>query len=145
MEDYEDQNALIGHGDPISFKRLEELKKKAESATCKIFMGGKKGTGFFFEYTIKKEKKYFLMTNNHVLDSNSINKNNISIIYKDSSKKIKLNKRLKGTNKTLDYTIIEILKTDEISKKIKDYFEIYDYMMNNESQNNYLNKRDLYC
>ena len=108
-------------------------------------MGGKKGTGFFFEYTIKKEKKYFLMTNNHVLDSNSINKNNISIIYKDSSKKIKLNKRLKGTNKTLDYTIIEILKTDEISKKIKDYFEIYDYVMNNEYQNNYLNKRDLYC
>ena len=86
------------------------------------------------------------MTNHHVLDLNSINNNNnISITYKNNLEKIKLNKRLKGTNKTLDYTIIEILKTDEISKKIKDYFEIDDYVMNNEYQNNYLNKRDLYC
>ena len=87
------------------------------------------------------------MTNHHVLDSNSINNNNnnISITYKIKLEKIKLNKRLKGTNKTLDYTIIEILKTDEISKKIKEYFEIYDYVMNNECQNIYLNKRYLYC
>ena len=36
MEDYEDQNAIRGYGDPISFKRLEELIKKAENVTCKI-------------------------------------------------------------------------------------------------------------
>ena len=81
------------------------------------------------------------MTNHHVLDLNSINNNNnISITYKNNLEKIKLNKRLKVTNKTLDYTIIEILKSDEISKKIKDYFEIDDNVMNNESQNNYLNQ-----
>ena len=95
------------------------------------------------------EKKYFLISNHNVLDSNSINNNNnnnnISITYKIKLEKIKLNKRLKWTNKTLDYTIIEILKTDEISKKIKEYFEIYDYVMNNECQNIYLNKRYLYC
>ena len=38
-------------------------------------MGGKIGTGFFFKHKIKKEDKYFLITNNHVLDSNSINNN----------------------------------------------------------------------
>ena len=39
---------ITGHGDPISFKRLEELKVKAENGTCKInAMGGKIGTGFF--------------------------------------------------------------------------------------------------
>ena len=104
-------------------------------------MKGNTGTGFFFVYTIKEEKKYFLMTNHHVLDLNSINNNNnISITYKNNLEKIKLNKRLKVTNKTLDYTIIEILKSDEISKKIKDYFEIDDNVMNNESQNNYLNQ-----
>ena len=27
MEDYEDQNTIRGHGDPISFKKIEELKK----------------------------------------------------------------------------------------------------------------------
>ena len=40
----------------------------------------------------------------------------------------------------MDYTIIEILKEDEIFKKIKNYFEIDIYIMNNESQNNYLNQ-----
>ena len=37
----------------------------------------------------------------------------------------------------MDYTIIEILKEDDIFKKINNYFEIDDYIMNNESQNNY--------
>ena len=48
--------------------------------------------------------------------------------------------RLKLTNDKLDYTIIEILKVDEIFKKIKDYFEIDDYIMNNQSKNNYKNQ-----
>ena len=111
MEEYEDEMKITGHGDPISFKRLEELKVKAENATCKInSMGGKKGTGFFFKYKIKKEDKYFLITNNHVLDSNSIKNNNyISITYKNKPEKIRLNNRLKGTNEKLDYTIIEII------------------------------------
>ena len=30
MEEYIDEMKIIGHGDPISFKRLEELKEKAE-------------------------------------------------------------------------------------------------------------------
>ena len=41
----------------------------------------------------------------------------------------------------MDYTIIEISKEDEIFKKTNNYyFEIDDYIMNNESQNNYLNQ-----
>ena len=41
----------------------------------------------------------------------------------------------------MDYTIIEISKEDEIFKKKNNYyFEIDDYIMNNESQNNYLNQ-----
>ena len=133
MEEYEDEMKITGHGDPISFKRLEELKVKAENATCKInAMGGKIGTGFFFVYNIKDEDKYFLITNNHVLDLNSINNNHdISITYKNEEETIGLNKRLKGTNEELDYTIIEILKEDEIFKKIKNYFEIDTYIMNN--------------
>ena len=47
MEEYEDEMKITGHGDPISFKRLEELKVKAENATCKINSMGKLGTGFF--------------------------------------------------------------------------------------------------
>ena len=54
----------------------------------------------------------------------------------NQEEKIRLNNRLKGTNKQLDYTIIEILKEDEIFKKINNYcFEIDTYI--NESQNDY--------
>ena len=89
MEEYIDEMKITGHGDPISFSRLEELKVKAENATCKINSMGKLGTGFFFVYNIKDEDKYFLITNNHVLDSNSINNNNyISITYKNKEKKL---------------------------------------------------------
>ena len=87
------------------------------------FYGRKDRTGFFFGYNIKEEDKYFLITNNHVLDLNSIDDNNyISITYKNKEEKIRLKNRLKGTNEKLDYTIIEILKEDEIFKKIKNYF-----------------------
>ena len=48
--------------------------------------------------------------------------------------------RLKLTNEELDYTIIEILKEDEIFKKIKYFFEIDNYIMNNDSKNNYKNQ-----
>ena len=50
MEDeyeYEGEMKIIGHGDPISFKRLEQLKEKSENSTCKINYMGKLGTGFF--------------------------------------------------------------------------------------------------
>ena len=48
MEEYEDEMKIIGHADPISFKRLEEIKEKAENATCKInSMKGKIETGSF--------------------------------------------------------------------------------------------------
>ena len=40
----------------------------------------------------------------------------------------------------MDYTIIEILKEDENFKKRKNYFEIDNYIMNIESQNDYLNQ-----
>ena len=60
------------------------------------------------------------MTNNHILDYNAINNNELLIIYKNKEEIIKLNgDRLKLTNEDLDYTIIEILKKDEIFKKIK--------------------------
>ena len=137
-KEYKDEMKIIGHGAPISFKRLEELKEKAENSTCKINYMGILATGFFFKYN---KDKYYFMTNNHVLDSNAINNNELSIIYKNKEEIIKLNgDRLKLTNKILDYTIIEILEVDEIFKKIKDYYEIDNDILNNEFKNNYKNK-----
>ena len=96
-EEYEDETKIIGHGDPISFKRLEELKEKSENSTCKINYMGKLGTGFFFKYN---QDKYYFITNNHVLDINAINNNELSIIYKNKEEIIDLNgDRLKLSNK----------------------------------------------
>ena len=138
MEEYEDEMKIIGHGDPISFKRLEQLKEKSENSTCKINYMGKLGTGFFFKYN---KDKYYFMTNNHVLNDNAIKNNELLIIYKNKEEIINLKgDRLKLTNEELDYKIIEILEENKIFKKIKDYFEIDNYIMNNESQNNYKNQ-----
>ena len=116
-KEYEDEMKILGHGDPISFKSLEELKEKSENSTCKINYIGKLGTGFFFKYN---KDKYYFMTNNHILDDNAINNNELVIIYKNKEEIINLKgDRFKLTNEDLDYTIIEILKKDEIFKKIK--------------------------
>ena len=53
MEEYEDEMKIIGHGDPISFKRLEKLKEKSENSTCKINYLEILATGFFLNI-IKK-------------------------------------------------------------------------------------------
>ena len=147
MENYENEKKIIGHSEPISFKRLEQLKQKSENSTCIIKYMANSGTGFFFKQNIKNipnYNKYFLITNEHVLNLNSLknNKNTeITIIYKQKDIIIELkNDRLIYCDKEFDYVIIQILRTDEIFKKIKDkdYFEIDNYIMNNESQNNYM-------
>ena len=38
MEEYVDEKKITGHGDPISFKRLEELKEKAEKQHVKLIL-----------------------------------------------------------------------------------------------------------
>ena len=145
MEKYENEKIIIGHSEPISFKKLEDLKQKSENSTCIIKYIANIGTGFFFKYNIRNSNRYFLITNEHILNNNSLDKKNteIIIIYKKKEEKIKLdNTRLKFSNKQFDYSIIEILKTDVIFKKIKDkdYFEIDNYIMDIEAQKGYLNQ-----
>jgi len=147
MEEYENEKLIIGHAEPISFKRLDELKVKSQNSTCIINCLTNIGTGFFFKQNIKNipfYNKYFLITCYHVINFNLMNNNNkeLLIIYKNNKHKIQLiNKRIKLSNEELDYKIIEILKTDEIFKKIKDkdYFELDNFIMDNESQINYMN------
>ena len=47
MENYENEKKIIGHSEPISFKRLEQLKQKSENSTCIIKYMANSGTGFF--------------------------------------------------------------------------------------------------
>ena len=151
---YINETNIIGHGNPISFKSLRKLDKISENNMCKISCmiydkidkTYKKGnaSGFFFKQNISNIKyynRYFLMTNNHALDSNYINNNDvIKINYKNKEKIISLkDKRIKYTNKILDYTIIEIFKNEFNLKE--DFFEIDECIMNND--NGYVNE-DIY-
>ena len=47
MEKYENEKIIIGHSEPISFKKLEDLKQKSENSTCIIKYITNIGTGFF--------------------------------------------------------------------------------------------------
>ena len=69
-----------------------------------------------------------LITNNHFLDENEIQKyNNINVKCQNENKVIKINeKRKKYTDKKLDYTCIEIFESDNIKKFIELYSNIKD-------------------
>ena len=132
------EQKIVGHGKPILASKLNQILQKGENATCKIRNLNKVGSGFICKLNlINEEPKKFLFTNNHILDENFFNNNNnLVIIYKDKEKEIKLNNKIKYTNKNLDFTIIEIQDEDNIS----DYFEIDLYI--NSEENQYL-KRDI--
>ena len=135
MEKYVREKKIIGHASPKSIDKLEVLFEKAKNAVCKIFYFGTIGTGFFFQQNISNieyNNRYFLMTNNHVLDADSINNNvEIRIEYKKKNKTIPLNNRIKYTNVKLDFTIIEILPNDLIFSEINYFFKIDKNIMNN--------------
>ncbi len=139
---YIKEKIVKGHGNPISIKQLKDIIEKGENSIFKIDYLGEKGTGFFFQQnipTIKYNNKYFLMTNNHVLNSECINNNDQLVIeYKNKEKIIPLNNRIKYTNELLDFTIIEILPTDSFFSEIKYFFTIDNYIMNNNSESKYL-------
>ena len=111
---------------PPNKDEIDELYNN-EDALCKIIKElksnlGKFGTGFFCE--IKDKEIPFeraLFTNNHVLDETDIENNKeIEIEYLNEKKYIKMTRdRRKFTNKSLDYTCIEIFKDDDIAKFFK--------------------------
>ena len=94
-----------------------------EKCICKIIRKTKTGTGFFCEVPEKNLK--LLITNNHVIDELYLEKGNkISYMISENENEIyneiDLEKeRYKLTNKEFDFTIIEILKEDNITNFLK--------------------------
>ena len=83
------EKILAGRGKPVSIDKINDLCKKTENSMCKILLcGNDKGTGFFFQQNIPNIKyynQYFFMTNNHVINAESIN-NNFHIVIKYKKK-----------------------------------------------------------
>ena len=107
---------------PISVS-LQDTENKIlfqmKNCVCKIINdNGSKGTGFFLKINLNNELLYLLITNNHVLGKDDINKNkNIAITINENKdyRNLYIGERKKFTDPELDITFIEIYpKKDNI-------------------------------
>ena len=114
-------------------------KLKVETETETII-----GTGFLLKFWIDQEPFFCLMSNEHIIRKDIINKNNIIYIYYDNEYKV-INMKLDQTKRyiksfkdeDLDVTVIEILEEDNI---FRDYF-----LWNNlETDNNRIINSEIY-
>jgi len=134
--DIKKEGIIQNNGKPISNYEIFDLFKMGKSM-CKISREAIDGeicigSGFFCEININFPIKFALFTNNHVLNESNIQIGNTiyfeCLDYEQSffnpsyiQKEIKItNERKVFTNKELDYTCIELFKSD----KILDYFKI---------------------
>lgn len=117
------ENSMVS--EPMPNKLQEEILKKGIKKTIgKIKIANINGTCFFLRIPIlpNKEEVNVLLTNNHVINKTNLNKSFELEI--DGEKKFFDNskKRFKYTNENYDFTIIEILPSDNISH----FLDIYD-------------------
>ena len=126
--------SLKNHGIPIQKTEINKLFQKGTDSMCKIHIlkNGKSGSGTGFFCSLRHSYlnlNIVLLTNNHVLDEESLKEGNI-IEYECGNgiiKQIKITKERRiFTNNDLDYSCIEILDND----KVLNYFEINDDIMN---------------
>ena len=131
---------IINEDNPII--ELNQLRQiigsKIDVCVIKILTKTKTGTGFFCDVPEMKTK--LLITNNHIIDQQYLDKENklnysiTSITGKkieEIPKEIDLKKdRYKLTNQEYDFTVIEILKDDNINN----YLEINNVQYNEKDQ-----------
>ena len=120
-----EDNAIVD-----AFKIKGIMFSNIEKCVCKIIRKTKTGSGFFCEIPEKNIK--LLITNNHVLDKVYLEQGNkiaymISENENEKFYEIDLEiDRYKLTNKENDFTIIEILKEDNVQHFLKINNEKYE-------------------
>ena len=126
----------------ISLTSTEKIIEQMKSKICKIYLDEGNGTGFFCKIPFPNNKFMpALITNNHLINRNVLDKENVNIYYSTYNKKsseltyINLKNRMKYTSEKYDITIIELKENDNI----KEYLEIE---LNNE--NMIYNKKSIY-
>ena len=130
---------------PEGFHSLDPSITQTSKSLCKITISsGKMSSGFLIQLFKGRKEFYCLMTNEHVITKEMIDKKITIDIYYDSQSKfrnIELNpeERLikEFTYIKLDITVIEIISKDEISKEyfllpLIDYMNNYNQLINKE-------------
>ena len=140
----ENESLLTGYPNVVSYKSSKKIIEQMEKNICKIKVGTEQGTGFFCKIPFPDENHMLkvLITNNHIINNNILEKENevipIDIEEKSITKYINLNNRIKYTNIEYDTTIIELKEKDEI----ENYLELDEKIMEDILNNN--NKNDKY-
>ena len=137
----ENEKKIKGNSGPIEAEKLMEIIDFSQRCMCKIsFNKNNKtyfGSGFFCKLSINElgfNNKPFLMTNNHVIDLNYLQSNNEIALEINKIKKIlNIKDRYKFTNILNDFTIIEIIDSDNID----DFFEVFPNVMSFNSERNF--------
>ena len=148
MEDIK-ETIISNYPDIVPYECSKKIIKQMERNICKIKIGQEQGTGFFCKIPFPdKNNKYInlpvFITNNHILNENIINSNNIvielDIKEEKEIKKINLNNRMKYTNKEYDSTIIELKEEDNIKNYLKLDEKILNGINNDFNGKDYLDK-----
>ncbi len=130
---------IINNQKPIKLEKLKDILLKGEKCVVKILIEDDNnnkigsGTGFFCKLPIRNNYLNVLLTNNHVINEEFLEKKKeLKIEYLKQIKIINLNKnRFKFTNAYYDFTIIEILNEDLINE----FFEVEEYINENDCLN----------
>ena len=132
---YQVQDNIGGDsGNLLKFVTIE-LLNNVKGSICKIKYGKNSGTGFFIQ--LKDETVKCLITNNHVINEDSLNKMINLEINNKTNIKLLLDDKNRGILfiKSLDITVIEIIEEDfEIIRNVK--FLDYDKKNSNHVKNN---------
>ena len=134
-EQYIPQKILKDHTNPILYKSMKYIIKQMETCICKIIHNNTYGTGFFSVIPFPDMNNLLpvLITNNHVLDSKSLELGNeIEFTINDDKfyHKIKIDETRKvyTNDKPYDVTIIEIKRSDNTI--LLNFLEIDEEMFN---------------
>ena len=137
MEDINKENIINEDNEIFDFSLFKKISNSGiEKCVCKIEVEVKiddkyeykTGTGFFCNFPDINIKVF--LTNNHILNQEFLD-NSKKINYSVEINNLKTNnyidlekKRFKYTDKEIDFTVIEILKEDNIS----DFLEVDDFI-----------------
>jgi len=130
----------------LPMEQVNQLKSNIDKSICKIKIKTEtiiiQGTGFLLSFYIEQERFYCLISNEHIIKTEFLNKNIIiNIICDDGFNLVNINlnnnKRYMKSfiDNGLDITIVETLNEDNISKNYYLYPE-KEERINNELINN---------
>ena len=126
-------NILKNSPNPVSIETTDKISTQLKKCICLISNDKAKGTGFFCNIPYKNGKLSVLITSNHILDRNILNKmEDIIIEINNEKKNIHINDNRKiYANELYDTTIIEIKRDKDL---INDFLEIDEEIIKNDEQ-----------